>query len=327
MPANSPMQSLYSRLSQQGLKKSFVKSLLPDWWEDEIARDPSGLLQAQLILARSLNFDLASLRDTAATVRFQSAHRKFKHSKAVDKDSIRLSAEYATGMAKLAVQAMSTEYVSPPSDPTQLRANILKGRPQVDLDALLDFCFASGIPVLHIGSLPGKKMDAVAVKQNGRAAIVLSRNAAPAYLLFHLAHEIGHIALGHLGDADGTLIDAELKAAGGGDADEREADSFAIYLLNGSNVKYTSNSRYLDAQALAYGAARLGAEKRIDPGHIVLNYGFAANNFPLANRALSFLKNCGGPGAVNAKLTSNLDWDELSDDQASLLTRAVATKT
>jgi len=323
---SSPMQSLYSRLSRHGLKKSFVKSLLPEWWDDDIAEDASGLLQAQMILAKSMNLDLASLRDDDAEISFRAAQRKFKHGKAVDEASIRLSAEYATGLAKLAVQAMAAPYTSPLRDPIELRKKILASGWRVDLGGLLDFCFQSGIPVLHVGVLPGKKMDAVAVKQNGRTAIVLSKNAAPAFLLFHLAHEIGHIACGHLGDGDSTLIDADLKEGAGKDMDEQEADNFAIQLLNGSNVKYSSSNRYLTPQAPAQSAASLGAEKFIDTGHIVLNYGFAAKNFRLANAALAILNNCGGPETVNTTLMSSINWDALTEDQASLLSRSVNRK-
>ncbi|MFP3503248.1 ImmA/IrrE family metallo-endopeptidase [Burkholderia sp. SIMBA_062] len=322
MPAINPMQALYSRLSGCGINRKFAKRLLPEWWDDSIAENPSGLLQAQIIIAHSLNLDLNSLRDPGSVVQFRSAQRKFKHSKAVDKVSIQLSAEYATGMAKLAVQAMETPFSAPPRDAIAIRNTILKARPQVDLEGLLAYCSAAGIAVLHIGELPGKKMDAVAVKQAGRAAIVLSRKAKSSYLLFHLAHEIGHIAMGHLGDTDGTLIDAAIVADG--DADEREADKFAIQLLNGSEVKYTSKNRFMTGAELAAAAVRLGAQQHIDAGHIVLNYGHVAGNFPLANAAMGYLPgNQSGPQLVNSHLRTSLNWQDLSEDQAALLDRAL----
>lgn len=140
MPNIDSMQALYSRLSACGVSRSFARRLLPEWWDDSIASNPVGLLQAEMIIASSMNFELKSLRDASAAIQYRSTLRKFKHSKNVDKASIQLSAEFATGMARFAVQAMPTPYVEMPRDPAAIRRSILSFRKQVDLESLLAYC-------------------------------------------------------------------------------------------------------------------------------------------------------------------------------------------
>jgi hypothetical protein len=320
----NPMDSLYARLSKKGVTKAFARRLLPDWWDDSLAATPSALLQAQLIISSGMNFELRSLRDASAQIEFKAAHRKFKFSKAVDEPSIQLSAEYATGIAKLAIQAFKPSYFPPPPSALNIRNALLLNHKCIDLSALLDYCNRIGVPVLHMPDLPGKKMDAVAIRHHGRNAIVLCTKKVAPYLLFHLAHEIGHIALGHLGTDDGTLIDASI-TSDTVDADERAADSFAVQLLNGSDIRYTSKQKYMTAAKLAEAAVTYGQQNKIDPGHIILNFAHAAENFALANAALKCLPAVAtDTGVVNKNLLAHIDLESLSDDQASLLTKALA---
>lgn len=319
----NPMDSLYSRLSKRGVSKIFARKLLPDWWDDSLGTVPSALLQAQLIISTGMNFELRTLRDSSANIEFASAHRKFKFNKSVDEASIQLSAEYATGMAKLAAQAMKSPYAPLGPDALGIRNGLLTTHKCIDLAALLDFCNRAGIPVLHISDLPGKKMDAVAIRQHGRSAIVLCKNASAPYLLFHLAHEIGHIALGHLGSVDGSLIDVAINSEGS-DADELAADEFAVKLLNGTDARYASSGGFFGAQHLARAAQSYGESNQIDPGHIVLNYAHAVKNFGLANAALKLIPNAGGAKTVNQNLLSQIDFEALSDDQSDMLTKALA---
>ena len=62
--------------------------------------------------------------------------------------------------------------------------------------------------------------------------IVLCRNSrSSAWLLFILAHELAHIALGHIDD-DGMLIDENVKR-NIQDTEETEANRFAEEVLSG----------------------------------------------------------------------------------------------
>jgi Zn-dependent peptidase ImmA (M78 family) len=322
----NPMDSLYMRLNKRGVSKVFVRRLLPTWWDDALANTPSALLQAQLIISSGMNFDLSSVRDSSADIQFKAAHRKFKYNKAVDSESIQLSAEYATGMAKLAVQAVKARYTAPLPDALSIRNGLLETHECVDLPALLDLCNKLGIPVLHITNLPGKKMDAVAIRQNGRSVIVLCKSASASYLLFHLAHEIGHIALGHLGTTDAALIDAKINSDGE-DPDEKAADKFAVQLLNGRDARYSSKNKLMNASSLALNAVEYGKKNKIDAGHIILNYSYVIKKFALANTALKFLPSSQTDSSVvNKNLLDQLDIEALSDDQSSLLIKALSAQ-
>ncbi|MNF78446.1 hypothetical protein D3C84_606310 [compost metagenome] len=110
-------------------------------------------------------------------------------------------------------------------------------------------------------------------------------------MLFHLAHELGHIALGHVG-ANGTIVDDEIKKDDdlGKDADELAADQFAIQLLTGNAHGNLTLQHLIKAPVLARQAVQYGAEHKIDPTHIVLN---CAHNdkrlFPLCVSAANFI--------------------------------------
>lgn len=319
----NPMDSLYARLGKTGMTKVFARRLLPDWWDDSLGTVPSALLQAQLIISTGMNFELRSVRDASADIEFASARRKFKLNKSVDSASIQLSAEYATGMAKLAAQAMTAQYVAPPPDALAIRNVLLTTHQCIDLPALLDYCNRAGIPVLHITDLPGKKMDAVAIRQHGRSAIILCKKASSSFLLFHLAHEIGHIALGHLGNVDGTLVDVKINS-NDSDADERAADAFAVQLLNGVDSRYSTGAKFTSGPHLAAAAIAYGKQHRIDPGHVTLNYAHTSNNFAMANVALKHLRDVPETTIVNKNLLVQINLETLSDDQSSMLTKALA---
>lgn len=316
MTATTPMTELYAHLDTIGIKKSFARKILPDWWDDSIATSAAGLQQAKLYFAKAFNLELASLASGQAAPRFQQVAHKFKLNKKITEEQVSASAHYATAMARLALQATKRDYQAPPTDPSALRGFILKSNQCVDLPALLTWCVESGIPVLHIEKLPALKMVGLAIRLENRFAIVLSRKAHPSELLFHLAHELGHIAKNHL-SSDGFLLDETIGK--GKDADEKEADAYAIRLLNGAEIGYHA-TKSIGPSQLYQAAKAVSMEKRVDAGHILLNYGHTEGQFPLAKAALKLIEgeSCGAT-VVNVKLFESLDAEAISEDQLALL--------
>lgn len=320
----SPMSQLYDRLQSAGIAKAFARNRLPEWWDDSIASSNAGLQQAQLYFAKIFNLDFASLVNSETQPRFREVTHKFKMNQNIAEIEVTASAHYATVMARLAMQATSQPYVAPPEHPQSLREEILSTTSCVDLPALLAWCKTSGIPVLHIEKTPGKKMTALAIRINGRYAVVLSRKGHPSELLFYLAHELGHIANGHLSN-DGFLADQKIGAGDRDDAEENEADAYAIRLLNGAAVKYGTNGRSVNATQLYQAAQATAQSERVDVGHIILNYGHTQKNFPLAKAALKLIKApCDGNEMVNRNLFESLNSEQLSEDQLVLLRIATA---
>ena len=166
-------------------------------------------------------------------------------------------------------------------------------------------------------------MTGLVVRDKGRYAIVLSKKGHPAHLLFHLTHELGHIGKGHLRE-DGFVADERIDS-NSADQDEKEADRYAVCLLNGSNVRYgASDGRAnLNAEQLRIASIAKGKKTQVDPGHIIANYGFNQDRFPVANLALKRLDGPSQGGAVvNEFFFSSIDRDVVSSDQLELLRAA-----
>lgn len=321
---NNPIHILLSRLISVGVPASFARMALPAWWEDEIAQSKSGLQQAQMYLARAFNMDLVSLAQSQLPVQFQETKRKFKLSRNVVESEVSVSAHFATAMANMALVGVGINQSAIPKDPVELRATILDSHNCVSLSALLAWCAGANIPILHIHKLPGKKMTGLVVRENGRFAIVLSKKGTPAHLLFHLAHELGHIANGHLQE-NGFVADEKIGSADAGDAEEKEADAYAIRLLNGKEVSYRpgASSVFRSGAALYKAALKKSTEERIDVGHIILNFGNSQQSHALAAAALQSIPGeSDGIKVVNRAFFQSLDANKLSDDQFELLKTA-----
>ena len=312
------MRGLFSKLDMAGIPPSFAKKMLPAWWEDEVASDPAGLQQAQLYLARAFNIELKSLVEDGALPRFRASLRKYKLSRNVSEDTVSVSANYVTGISRIALQAFPAEQKTPPTSPAKLRKSILEKHACVSLPALLEWCASAGIPVMHVEKVPGKKMTGLVVRDGGRYAIALSKKGHPAYLLFHLAHEIGHIAKGHL-VADGFVADEKIGNAST-DQDEKEADAYGVCLLNGSEVRYRAGGVIPNGRALWKAAVAKGKETGVDAGHIIANYGHNQDRYAMANIALAELgEPSQGGSVINAAFFASLDRALISDDQLDLL--------
>lgn len=97
------------------------------------------------------------------------------------------------------------------------------------------------------------------------------RSRHTAWLLFILAHELGHLVLGHVPE-DGALLDEHIDKDST-DSEEEQANAFAVELLTGaSGRRFVATGRWPNARALVESARAIGQRQMIDPGHVVLNY-------------------------------------------------------
>lgn len=257
---------------------------------------------------------------------------KFKLTTGTDRSKLRLTQVLATQVARAAIAGMRLPARTVPSA-TDLRNAILgRGRSSVDLDALLEYCWSElGIPVLPISAFPAGsvKMDGLAANIDGRPVIVISKaTVQPAWLLFILAHEVGHIGSGHLG-LNQTLVDSDVDKTTAQDAEEDQANAYAALLLRGGAAKMIQK-RLMTAETLRDRARECGKAQNIDPGHLVLSYARekSANDkdgrsfWPVANKALKFLDSTSdGPRIIREALDRHLDWSAFSDDSAEYIRR------
>jgi hypothetical protein len=129
-------------------------------------------------------------------------------------------------------------------------------------------------------------MAAMAVSVADRNAILLAKDSMyPPHIAFYLAHELAHIALGHVAK-DTAIVDleSELPAIEATDPEEIEADRFAIELLTGrSDPQVLPVSGAYNAPGLADAALKSGPALRIEPGTLALCFGYSTQNWAVAN--------------------------------------------
>jgi transcriptional regulator with XRE-family HTH domain/Zn-dependent peptidase ImmA (M78 family) len=120
-------------------------------------------------------------------------------------------------------------YRGVPTDPAQVRQDALDANGQIRLASLVEWSWNMGIPVLPLYGRGAFVASAWTV--DDMAAIVLKESRELAvYWLFDLAHELGHVALGHL--HGGGMVDAEsLQLDKSLELDEDDANEFALQLL------------------------------------------------------------------------------------------------
>lgn len=116
-----------------------------------------------------------------------------------------------------------------PTDAQELRSAASDHSGHVTLSSLSEWAWVAGIPVVPI--LGGGAFAAASWRVPERPVVVL-KDSRPfsAFWLFDLAHELGHIALGHVRDR--AVVDVESPAPGKStDAQEEAANEFALDLL------------------------------------------------------------------------------------------------
>ena len=339
MTTNYPsMATLYKNLETIGFDKSFVKKMLPDWWDGECESNPEGVMEGILYISRRLNLELDSLLDAKSTPKFKSSCQpKFKTSKSTEQKTLRLSYSLASRIAELAAYGCNTDY-QPIEDidyiEIQIRQEILKNRKYVDLEGVLDFCWARGIPVVHFNQLPkkAKKFEGMVAYFDNRPVIIISLNhKSTSKLLFIVLHELGHICKNHIKDT--YLVDKKIEL-NSMDKEEIEANQVANKIIfNHSEINYYQNISIprLTAEHLAKLAINYSSQDEISsPESIIMNYSWHKAEDPpnnnikhivwaTAHKALKFVGENNALKIMNNKFYDNLDWDKLSEDNQEYL--------
>lgn len=330
MAAKNPMAQLYSQLGSIGFPRKYLREvILPSWWEDEIAHNPAGYAEGLMILSRNLGLNLASMQNKAVPVGLRNLGPcKFKKVGTTTDEELTLSRVLATRAVELVMPAVPAPVRSLLPSASAIRELILReGAPWVDLNALLDYCWSVGLPVLHVSAFPpkAKKMDGLTSVRSDHYGVVLCRNAKhAAWLLFTLAHEIGHILRGHV-SKNGVLVDQEVDRSNATDEEEQAANAFALELLSGiPTLEVLPVGFKASARSLAHAALDAGAHERIDPGHLVLNcaYQMGGNFFAVANAALNLLEpHADAVGVVQSHMLAHLDKTKLPEDTYEFVLR------
>ena len=303
------------------MSKDAIEAAWPSWWSDELNSDPSGRAELRFALARRLGLSPKSLLGERVEFVWQDeAH--FKH--VTTEDAAQRAALTSFGMSIGGLLIKATPHASPLGevDALQLRNAVLAERHFVDLRGLLSICWGIGIPVVHLRVFPLEKkaMHAMVVRIGDRYAILLGRDARyPAPVAFTLAHELGHVLLGHL---HGVPALAELKdpaTATEKDDQESEAGEFGLTLLTARPEPAIETSLTdFNAPTLADAANRAAPHYRIEPGTLALILAHSRRAWPVAMSALKFIYTSPRPvwRDVNGIAAGQLAWDEIPVDAA-----------
>ncbi len=317
------VKSLFQRLNGIGFDSSYIRSVaLPEWWDESMTETEDGLAQTLILLSRNLHLDLNALWDENRPLECNTVGATpFKKSRNVTEDRLRQAQCIAVRAAQLACEAVGTPVNALPELAKEVRSSILEKGELVDFNALLDYCWQLGIPVLHVSEFPKKahKMEGMAAEIKGRPVIVLSKNQKySAWQVFILAHELGHIVSRHT-SSDQMVFDESMDQSS---KDEMEvaANNFAFELLLGRKARYRTNDS--TPRSLAESATNQGRKDCVDPGVIVLNYAWVQNEWAVANAALKILEpNANAVGLVRTKMHNLLDWERLPADSQRFLAK------
>jgi len=317
---------LRRRLRKVGLSDPAINAAWPAWWSDEADASTSAQAELRFSLARKLGLDPHSLLEDDEQPRFiWREEARFKHISGEGQLELSAITSFGTALGRYLVAATSAPAAAIEWSPATLRGAILRRRPFVGLEDLLTVCWAFAIPAVHLRVLPceRKRMSAMAVRVGDRSAIMLAKESKyPPHIAFYLAHELGHIGLGHLtqqpivvdlGDAD--------PLSPGGDPDEVGADRFALELLTGFPQPTVLPESAYNARELARVSMAVSKELAIEPGTLALCFGHSTGDWATANAALKRIYPTSKPvwAQINKLALSQLTLDELPDDAGSYL--------
>lgn len=334
--------ALVNKLLDIGLSRDLIEASLPEWWQVDDNQSTSARTLVSLMLARRLNIDPSTLLDDSVPVGFlHTGPTKFKHMRLGDGPRRNALIGFASGVGRILLSMLDPAgAIEVPRDPLELREALLSGRPFVSFGDVITACWSFGVPLLHLRVFPAqtKGVTAIAVRQGGRHAILVARESGfESQYIFHVAHELGHIALGHL-QGIGAIIDADPYDPANrldeliDDEEERAADAYAQALLTGSaNFQVLrqegigSAASLGTARELAARAMQMSRDLGVDPGHVVMTFGYSTGEWQLANAAAKYLPQ---QNAKPATLVNRVLWQQLdthgSDEQSAAYLKAVA---
>lgn len=318
-------KKLKQTLRQSGLSSRVIDAAWPEWWSDDANTSPSAKAELCFAVARKLGLSPKSLFDERVEFVWRD-HARFKHVTAETTQERDALSSFGVSIGRLLISMTRTEAQSPPIQADQLRRAILSGNEYVDLMSLLSTCWAIGVPVIHLRVFPlqTKSMHAMVVRADGRYAILLGRDASyPAPVAFTLAHELGHLMLGHLAEG-AAIVDLDDAGTSRDEADSEEvtADKYALSVLTGSEEPVIQpDTQEFGARRLAMAVLEAGPRARIEPGTLALCYAYQTNEWAKGISSLQFVYGAAKPvwKEVNGIAGTQLDWSAISDDTASYL--------
>ena len=311
-------KSLRAALRAGGLSNDVIDAAWPDWWSEEAEASPSARAELRFTMARLLGLEPRSLMGERVEFVWNE-NARFKNLTAGNDAARSALVSSCVAIGRILLRATKPQIDISGIAAKRLRAEMLAGGAPVDLTQLIAFCWIGGIPVIHLRVFPlaTKAMQAIVVRVADRHAILLGKDSmCPAPIAVTLAHELGHVQLGHVAESS-VLVDTEMPTKSDEpDNEEEQADRFALELLTGSsNPDIRLNVVNFSAAQLAQAVVRAGAERGVDPGTLALCVAYRTNAWPQAMKALGKIYGREQPmwQEINGLAARELDWAAMHD--------------
>lgn len=326
------LAAVMKQLSNQKYQKEFLELVMPASWLPRPDDDLGAVAHWKLIVAQTLGLDTKALLKANEVKPVAPSGMQFKRSVEMQKtEPPSPNLAYFSSLVKAIASGIEPS-LPVPKKASEMHEAILAhaGSPKVTLQSLIDYCWSRNIAVVHVNKLPMTKkgLDALVYRYDGRYVIIVARQFAPelaSAAMFTIAHELGHIAMGHVEENE-ALID-DPGTAGKLEAFEPAADTFASVVLSGG--RYDPN--WCDGVTSPIGIAKL-AEARgrtlgIDPGHMLLRWGIENKCYPMAMKSLYKLPATIKTGVhefVNRIAHQHIQTEPIDQDTQELLSRSLA---
>ncbi len=315
---------LKKELRKAGLSDQAIEAAWPNWWSDEAASSASARAELRFTLARRLGISPKPLLGERVEFVWRD-NARYKNLSGVTDGAKGAITSFGIALGQHLLRATENSIGLSGLDAKELRKFLLANSSVVELRNLLALCWAFGVPVIHLRvfPLPAKSMHAMVVRSGERFCILLGKDAQyPAPIAFTLAHEIGHIVLGHLRDDTILFDDESLEELNTKDEDEIEADKFALQLLTGrEEPDIRIDVEKFNSAQLADAVLRASRLHNIEPGTLALCLAHRTRKWPVAMAALRYIYDVEKPvwREINGVATRQLSWSEMDDDSAAYL--------
>src|SRR5450759_3798372 len=138
--------TLMRRLGRAGFKNDFIRAvILPEWWDQQSARDVALLPDVEIRVARFLGLPIASIRNPEAGLvapAYEGA--RLRRIRDVESDRLTAAIHAAIQIAGAVVRSLRERNSAirvPPRDALAWREEILDGGPALKLGQILEDCW------------------------------------------------------------------------------------------------------------------------------------------------------------------------------------------
>jgi hypothetical protein len=332
--------ALRRELRQAGISNDAITAAWPEWWSDEALGSPSAEAELRFTLARNLGLSATALLHEEPRFVWRG-QATFKRSTLDSDQDEAVLTSFGHTVGRLVAAAASMPYLGVPAIAAARRA-ILNIERFVSLGSLMSLCWGIGLPIVyqHVFPLAAKRMDAMTVSVQGRPVILLARKTdAPAFLSFTIAHELGHIASGHLtaghsiidiGNAEALFGAGEDPFYSSSDDEEGAANAFAFELLTGDPAfSVTTEAAHFNPGQVAQAVLDASSTFAVDPGLLALSLGHSTGDWASVYTAMRQLGLRDNELAerINVLALRELDLERLGAEGRSFLLRVIRSTT